>query len=106
MVHQPLHQARRQGSLHLQVTTSLSTSSTATCHGTVSTLHCAPRTMFGVDYCSPSEDKSYSGRMCVGSCKEDSHEDEVGRRNNCVYLVFSFTTTGGSLQVLRGPDAQ
>jgi len=36
------------------------------------------RTMFGVDYCSPSEDKSYSGRMCVGSCKEDSHEDEEG----------------------------
>ena len=98
MVHQPLHQARRQGSLHLQVTTS----NTAP----LSRLHCAPRTMFGVDYCSPSEDKSYSGRMCVGSCKEDSHEDEVGRRNNCVYLVFSFTTTGGSLQVLRGPDAQ
>ena len=81
MVHEPLHQARRQGSLHLQVSTSLSNTNSTVTISTVS-----PRTMFGVDYCSPSEDKSYSGRLCVGSCKEDSHEDEVGgRHNNCSY---------------------
>ena len=103
MVHDPLHQARRQGSLHLQVSTSLSNT-----NSTVTISSASPRTMFGVDYCSPSEDKSYSGRLCVGSCKEDSHEDEVGgRRNNCIQLYnYDYLTTGGSLQVLRGPDAQ